>query len=140
MDWLAYLVDYGVIGVLIALSVAVVAITIERLSFYRSLDLGSYAEPKSLEIAVTSRLYIIGSVASNAPYVGLLGTVVGIMLTFYKMGQDATVDTTHIMIGLALALKATAIGIVVALIAVACYNTLLRRARVLQLQWDIRHA
>jgi biopolymer transport protein ExbB len=55
------------------------------------------------------------------------------------MGLDASVDATHIMIGLALALKATAFGLVVALIAVAVYNTLLRKVKVLMLQWEISH-
>ncbi len=74
---------------------------------------------------------------SNAPYLGLLGTVLGIMLTFYNMGQDAAMDTGRIMTGLALALKATAVGLVVALIAVVVYNALLRKVRVLMLQWKV---
>jgi len=41
------------------------------------------------------------------------------------------------MTGLALALKATAIGLVVALIAVVFYNTLLRKVKVLTLEWEI---
>jgi biopolymer transport protein ExbB len=61
------------------------------------------------------------------------------MLTFYTMGVDASVDTGKIMIGLALALKATAAGLVVALVSVVAYNALLRKAKVLQLQWEIAH-
>ncbi|MDD2583282.1 MAG: MotA/TolQ/ExbB proton channel family protein, partial [Desulfuromonadaceae bacterium] len=68
---------------------------------------------------------------------GLLGTVLGIMLTFYNIGQDAAMDTGKIMTGLALALKATAVGLVVALIAVVLYNALLRKVKVLMLQWEI---
>ena len=80
---------------------------------------------------------VIASVGSNAPYLGLLGTVLGIMLTFYNMGQDAAMDTGRIMTGLALALKSTAVGLVVALIAVVIYNALLRKVKVLMLQWEI---
>jgi len=61
------------------------------------------------------------------------------MLTFYNMGLDATADAGKIMVGLALALKATAIGLVVALVAVVLYNGLLRKVRVLMLQWEIAH-
>lgn len=139
MQWLPELVDYGVLGVLLLMSVTVVAIALERFLYYRSVALGDFRDVKSLELALTARLFVVGSIASNAPYVGLLGTVIGIMITFYKMGIDASIDTTHIMIGLALALKATAIGLVVALIAVGCYNTLLRRVRVLTLRWEIDH-
>ena len=77
--------------------------------------------------------------ASNAPYIGLLGTVLGIMLTFYTLGVDATADTGKIMVGLALALRATAVGLVVALVAVVSYNALLRRAKVMMLEWEIAH-
>ncbi|HEY8065253.1 MAG TPA: MotA/TolQ/ExbB proton channel family protein, partial [Methylosinus sp.] len=74
---------------------------------------------------------------SNAPYIGLLGTVLGIMLTFYNMGLDASADASKIMAGLALALKATAIGLVVALLSVVSYNALQRKAKVLMLKWEI---
>jgi biopolymer transport protein ExbB len=59
------------------------------------------------------------------------------MLTFYNMGQDASIDTGKIMVGLALALKATAVGLGVALVSVVLYNTLLRKVQVLILEWEI---
>ena len=76
-------------------------------------------------------------VGTNAPYLGLLGTVLGIMLTFFNMGQDAALDTGRIMTGLALALKATAVGLVVALVAVVLYNSLWSKVKVLMLEWEI---
>jgi biopolymer transport protein ExbB len=137
--WLMGAIDYGVLGLLGVLSILVVAIGIERTFFYRRLDLDGFQDGKSLELALTGRLFVIASVASNAPYLGLLGTVMGIMLTFYQMGLDNSIDTGQIMVGLALALKATAVGLVVALVAVALYNALLRRVTVLTLQWEIAH-
>lgn len=140
MENLSWLIDYGVIGILAALSVMVVAISLERAQLYRKVELHRVRDIKSLELLLTERLFMIASVASNAPYLGLLGTVFGIMLTFYKMGQHAAIDTTQIMVGLALALKATAAGLVVALVAVVVYNALQRRVKVLMLQWEIAHA
>lgn len=137
MDWLSGVIDYGVIGILFILSVTLVAVALERAAFYRSVKLEEFPDIKSLELALTAKLFVIGSIASNAPFLGLLGTVLGIMLTFYNMGLDASLDTGKIMIGLALALKATAFGLVVALLAVVIYNTLLRKVKVLMLQWDI---
>jgi biopolymer transport protein ExbB len=137
MEWLSVAIDFGVVGLLVALSVVVVAIGFERFFFYRSVELGKFTSIKGLELELTKRLVVVASVASNAPYIGLLGTVLGIMLTFYNMGLDASADMGKIMIGLALALKATAMGLIVALVSVVIYNTLLRKARVLMLRWEI---
>ena len=139
MAWLHGVIDYGVIGILVLMSVVVVGIGMERWAFYRQLDLQTVPDKQRLELTLTRKLFVIASVASNAPYLGLLGTVLGIMLTFYNMGQDANIDAAHIMTGLALALKATAAGLVVALVAVTLYNTLLRKVKVLTIEWEIAH-
>ena len=73
-------------------------------------------------------LYII---YSNAPYVGLLGTVLGIMIVFYDMGVSGNIDVQSIVIGLSLALKATALGLVVAIPSLMAYNALLRKVSLL---------
>lgn len=141
MNMLADMVDYGVLGILALLSVVMVAIAFERAFCYRRVGkkLHEYTDKDALELELTGRLHILSSIASNAPYLGLLGTVLGIMLTFYQMGIDAMIDTGHIMIGLTMALKATAAGLVVALITIAVFNVLLRRVRVLLLKWEIGH-
>jgi len=139
MEWLPTAIDYGIIGLLAALNVVVVAISLERLFFYRSVEVKSFTSIKALELELTRRLSVVASIASNAPYIGLLGTVLGIMLTFYNLGLDASADVSKIMVGLALALKATAMGLVVALVSVAAYNAMLRKAKVLMLQWEIAH-
>jgi len=139
LEWLPVVIDYGIIGLLAALNVIVVAVALERFFFYRSVKPADFASIKELELEVTRRLLVIASVASNAPYIGLLGTVLGIMLTFYKLGVDASADVGKIMVGLALALKATAVGLVVALISVVIYNALLRKTKVLMLEWEIAH-
>ncbi|MBE7376545.1 TonB-system energizer ExbB [Pseudomonas lopnurensis] len=137
--WLAGLIDYGVIGLLLILSLAVVAVGLERVFSYRRIDPAAFGDLKSLELELSGKLVVISLVAANAPYIGLLGTVLGIMLTFYQMGMDANIDTLQIMVGLALALKATAVGLLVALVAVVFYNLLLRQAKVLMLRWEIAH-
>ena len=135
-DWIDVAVDYGVMGLLIFLSIVVLALALERGFFYRGLNLDHFKDVKGLELALTEKLSIIASVGSNAPYIGLLGTVLGIMLTFHKMGLDSGMDPSQIMIGLALALKATATGLAVALLAVVVYNTLLRRVKVIIYKWE----
>ena len=118
--------------------VLVVAVALERWWYYRRVSVSGLSF-KTMELALTLRLHILASVGSTAPYLGLLGTVFGIMLTFWRMGQDANIDAGHIMTGLALALKATAAGLLVALVAVTLYNVLLRRVKELMLAWEIDH-
>ena len=137
MEWLKPAIDYGVIGLLLLMSVVGLGVAIERRRFYRKVPLAAYKDKRRLELALTSRLHFIATIGSNAPYIGLLGTVLGIMLTFYSMGQDGFMDTSKIMIGLALALKTTAVGLIVAIPAVTMYNFLIRRAKELMLEWEI---
>ncbi|MCW2318345.1 biopolymer transport protein ExbB [Rhodoblastus acidophilus] len=137
LEFLTGVVDFGVLGLLALLSILVVAVTLERVMFYRAFDNKAYATPQELELALSAHLVAISTVAANAPYIGLLGTVLGIMLTFYNLSFDASADVSKIMAGLGLALKATACGLVVALVAVAAYNLLQRRAKVLKLRWEI---
>jgi len=127
MNALQNVVDYGIIGLLLALSVWTVAIAVERWLFYRRVDLTQYPNSVGLEMALTKHLVIIGTVAANAPYIGLLGTVFGIMLTFHTMGTSGTMAVNAIMIGLSLALKATAVGLLVAIPCVVMNNVLRRK-------------
>ena len=53
------------------------------------------------------------------------------MITFYDMGVSGGIDAKSIMVGLSLALKATALGLVVAIPTLIVYNALLRRVDVL---------
>jgi biopolymer transport protein ExbB len=136
MELLKANLDIGVIGVLGFMSFLTVALTIERLLYYARVDLAAFAHPEELEIALTRHLTAIASVGSNAPYIGLLGTVLGILIAFYDMGRGGTIETAAIMVGLALALKATALGLVVAIPSIVFYNALLRRAEVLKARWQ----
>jgi len=140
MNALQNLVDYGVIGLLVALSIWTVAVAVERWLFYRRIDLTQYPNSLGLEMALTKRLVIIGTVAANAPYIGLLGTVLGIMLTFHTMGTSGTMAVNAIMIGLSLALKATAVGLLVAIPCVVMNNVLRRKVTELLARHKEQHA
>lgn len=139
MEWLKVSIDYGIIGFLGIMSIIAVAIAIERHLVYKRLSINDFKNKKSLELELTRKLHIIATIGSNAPYIGLLGTVLGIMLTFQTMGTDGFMDSSKIMVGLALALKATAVGLLVAIPAIVLYNLLLRKAKVLMMQWEIEN-
>jgi len=132
------IVDYGIIGLLLFLSFITFAFAIERVLFYRSIKPSDYNNKIALELDISKRLATIASIGSNAPYIGLLGTVLAIILTFYIIGdQQDTINPGEIMKHLALALKATAAGLVVAIPATVIYNALLTKVDTILARWDM---
>jgi biopolymer transport protein ExbB/TolQ len=168
-SWILYL--------LLALSLAAVAIMLERLWFYlqerapaaRLADamatlrrtgapdaLSKLTDARSMEAAVAraclahaadgpsaveehkagaleaergryeSRLAFLGTLGNNAPFIGLFGTVLGIIRAFHDLAGSSLQGTQAVMSGIAEALVATGIGLVVALPAVATYNAFTR--------------
>ena len=67
-------------------------------------------------------LWILGTVASSAPFIGLLGTVIGIIRSFESMAIAGTGGFAVVAAGISEALVATALGLAVAIIAVVFYN------------------
>jgi biopolymer transport protein ExbB len=67
-------------------------------------------------------LWILGTVASSAPFIGLLGTVVGIIKSFESMAIAGTGGFAVVAAGISEALVATALGLGIAIIAVMFYN------------------
>ncbi|BEG57604.1 Biopolymer transport protein ExbB [Helicobacter sp. NHP21005] len=133
------MVDYGILGFLGLLSVIVIAIGIERVWFYATVRVDDYVDKRKLELDLHRRLTLVATIGSNAPYVGLLGTVTGIMITFIQLGNTTGVDTKAIMVGLALALKSTGMGLIVAIPSVVIYNMLVRKSEIIATKWDIYH-
>lgn len=136
---LKYCVEYGILGFLIILSIIVLTLIVERILAYKKVDILGFDDKKLLEIELTRNLTLLATIGTNAPYIGLLGTVGGIMLTFLEISQGELVSTAAIMSGLALALKATALGLIVAIPAIVGYNLLLRKSEVILSLWDIEH-
>jgi biopolymer transport protein ExbB len=132
------IVDYGIIGLLLFLSFLTIAFGIERALYFRSINLDRYTHIKELELDLSKHLSMIASIGSNAPYIGLLGTVLAIILTFYIIGEHQdSINPSEIMKHLALALKATAAGLVVAIPATVIYNALLTKIDTLLARWEI---
>jgi len=129
--------DYGVMGILVLMSIVTLWLFIERMMFYKSVRIEDYDHRDSLEIDLTNNITVISTIGTNAPYVGLLGTVTGIMITFYTLGDAGAVDAKKIMMGLALALKATAMGLVVAMPAIVTYTMLLRKVEKILTKYDV---
>jgi biopolymer transport protein ExbB len=140
-NWLEFAhsaIDYGIIGILVIMSIVSLWLFIERLMAYGSTRIEDYETKEELELELGNHVSTIATIGSNAPYVGLLGTVLGIMITFYALGDTGSVDPKKIMTGLALALKATAMGLVVAIPAIVFYNILLRKMEKILTRWEIQ--
>jgi biopolymer transport protein ExbB len=79
-------------------------------------------EEKIARLVMERNLVFLGTVGNNAPFVGLLGTVIGIIRAFHSLDQSQGKVTAGLMADIGEALVATAIGILVALPAVAAFN------------------
>jgi len=75
------------------------------------------------------RLVILGTLGNNAPFIGLLGTVLGVIRAFHDLGASAGQGPEVVMQGISEALVATAVGIMVALPCVAFYNFFQKRVK-----------
>jgi len=93
---------------------------------------------RSMRRAATSQLTgleslvsFLGTTGSTAPFIGLLGTVIGIMSAFQKIGLDKSAGLETVAPGIGGALVATAFGLFAAIPAVIAYNHFLTRIRIL---------
>ena len=76
------------------------------------------------------RLSFLGTLGNNAPFIGLFGTVLGIVRAFFDLSRNpGAVGAGTVMVGISEALVATAVGLFVALPAVIAYNLFQRSLR-----------
>lgn len=94
------------------------------------LDGGDYAaarerisgESQLARLSMESRLGLLGTLGSNAPFIGLLGTVIGIVRAFRELSRSSAQLSPALMGEIGEALIATALGLLVALPAIFAYN------------------
>lgn len=98
----------------------------------RALRRAQNAEMTRLE----SMVPILATTGSTAPFIGLFGTVWGIMSAFVSIGQTHSATLDVVAPGIAEALIATAIGLAAAIPAVMAYNYFVRRLRVVRNEVD----
>ena len=67
-------------------------------------------------------LVILGTLGNNAPFIGLFGTVIGIIQAFHDLSSNPAGGPSVVMAGISEALVATAVGLLVAIPAVIAYN------------------
>ena len=131
MEELKLVVDYATLGILGLMSVIAFAYGIERFFYFKTAQIEHFQTKNQAEAELTKNLTAISVIGSNAPYVGLLGTVAGIMVVFYEIGQSGGMEPSQVIIGLSLALKATALGLLVAIPSMMIYSACLRKVDLL---------
>jgi biopolymer transport protein ExbB len=132
------LIDIIIIGVLGFISVMALAVVINRALFLAKVDISKYKSSDELERVLTRYMHLLATIGANAPYIGLLGTVVGIMVTFGALSIDGS-DISGVMKGLSSALFATGFGLVVAIPSVFAYNILLRSIKNRLVDWKTKY-
>ena len=87
-----------------------------------SVEEGLLAATTRERIRMERLLAILGTTGSNAPFIGLFGTVLGIIKAFHELAENQAEAASAVMAGISEALVATAIGLMVAIPAVVLYN------------------
>lgn len=77
---------------------------------------------KETQLGLKKYLWLLGTIGSSAPFIGLFGTVIGIIKSFESIAASGKAGFAVVAAGLSEALIATAAGIIVAVIAVVFYN------------------
>jgi biopolymer transport protein ExbB len=144
-----------IVGLLLVMSLAAVATAVERAvtlrvtrqglpAFepqWRAVLAGGLGRPETREAydrlvrqhlletgaSLRQRLGLIATIGSTAPFVGLVGTVLGIVNAFGQLAAGGQPGLGTVSAGIAEALVTTAIGIAVAIPAVWCFNALTQR-------------
>ncbi len=119
-----------ILYILIIMSFITVAVIIERYLAIRNIEknLLDY-EPLELKLSLEKRLGILATFGNNAPFIGLLGTVLGIIKAFHDLGTAKEFGVQVVMEGISEALVATAMGLFVAIPSVIAYNYFVRRIK-----------
>jgi biopolymer transport protein ExbB len=88
------------------------------------------AEQQVARLTLERHLGFLGTLGSNAPFVGLLGTVIGVVRAFHELSAATGQVTAGLLAEIGEALIATAVGILVALPAIAFFNLFQRAIKV----------
>jgi biopolymer transport protein ExbB len=79
-------------------------------------------EAKVIEVSLSRRLWLLETIVTAAPLMGLVGTIGGMMHSFHLIGANGLVNPSGVTGGVAEALIATALGLIIALIALFGFN------------------
>lgn len=129
-----------VLYILLFMSVITIAIIIERFMAYKFIEKNfDKYEPLDLRMQLEKRLGVLATFGNNAPFIGLFGTVLGVIKAFHHLGTSSEFGVRVVMTGISEALVATAMGLFVAIPAVIGYNYFVRKMKFLLMLYDYRY-
>lgn len=124
-----------VLWVLVSMSVIAVGVIIERFLAFSAIQKNYHSiDYYTVRLSLEARLGILATFGNNAPFIGLFGTVLGVIQAFHMIGSSNAFDVQPIMQGISEALIATATGLFVAIPCVIAYNYFSRRAKMVLIQ------
>ncbi len=136
---LALIGEKPVLYLLILMSVISVAIIIERAISISLIEKNMLEyEPLELKLSLEKRLGILATFGNNAPFIGLFGTVLGIIEAFHALSKTEEFGIRVVMGGISEALVATALGLFVAIPSVMAYNFFVRKIKKILLIYEAK--
>lgn len=130
------------IGIMVILAVSLLTILVLYISKNSSINMlctqiDGFKNKTELEIQLNKIMSFFYSLVSNAVYIGLFGTVIGVMITLQNM--DDRISQKVLISSLSLPLMSTAVSIVVAIIGTFCYHAIVAKIDETLRYWDIQH-
>lgn len=119
-----------VLWILIAMSIVSFGVIVERLLVFSSIkkSLSELSVPE-IKLTLEKRLGILATFGNNAPFIGLFGTVLGVINAFATLSKGSEFGVNAVMGGISEALVATAAGLFVAIPSVIAYNYFVRKIK-----------
>ena len=132
------MIEIGVGIVLLSCFMLLIYFWFERSSAFKFAlaQINKFSNKTELEILLTQKMIVISTIASNALYIGLLGTTLGIILTLNTLDIGNKADLIK---SLSLPLLATAASLVVAIFANFIYSILVNKIENILKVWDIEN-
>ncbi len=145
MDITEFILKVALIGekpvlyLLILMSIISIAVMIERLIVISKIEKNMLSyKPLELKLSLEKRLGILATFGNNAPFIGLFGTVLGIIEAFHALAVSNEFGIRVVMRGISEALVATALGLFVAIPSVMAYNYFVKRVKKVLLVYEYK--
>jgi len=128
-----------VLWILIAMSLVSFGVIVERLLVFGSIkkSLNELSVP-DIKLILEKRLGILATFGNNAPFIGLFGTVLGVINAFATLSKGSEFGVNAVMGGISEALVATAAGLFVAIPSVIAYNYFVRKIKMTLLKREAK--